>query len=165
MIISGKALKYGDNIDTDVIIPACYLTSTDPAELAQHCLEGLDPTFCEKASSAGILVAGKNFGGGSSREHAPLAIKASGVKAVIAASFARIFYRNAINIGLPILESEEAAEKIKEGDQLEIDLDKGEIKDLTSGETFPVNPFPPFLQEIIERGGLMNLVKERVESH
>ena len=165
MIISGKALKYGDNIDTDVIIPACYLTSTDPAELAQHCLEGLDPTFSEKASSAGILVAGKNFGCGSSREHAPLAIKASGVKAVIAASFARIFYRNAINIGLPILESEEAAEKIKEGDQLEIDLDKGEIKDLTSGETFQVNPFPPFLQEIIERGGLMNLVKERVESH
>ncbi len=164
MIISGKALKYGDNIDTDVIIPACYLTSTDPAELAQHCLEGLDPTFSEKASSA-ILVAGKNFGCGSSREHAPLAIKASGVKAVIAASFARIFYRNAINIGLPILESEEAAEKIKEGDQLEIDLDKGEIKDLTSGDTFKVNPFPPFLQEIIERGGLMNLVKERVESH
>ena len=164
MIISGKALKYGDNIDTDVIIPACYLTSTDPAELAQHCLEGLDPTFSEKASSA-ILVAGKNFGCGSSREHAPLAIKASGVKAVIAASFARIFYRNAINIGLPILESEEAAEKIKEGDQLEIDLDRGEIKDLTSGDTFKVNPFPPFLQEIIERGGLMNLVKERVESH
>ncbi|HXL01746.1 MAG TPA: 3-isopropylmalate dehydratase small subunit [Candidatus Atribacteria bacterium] len=163
MIISGKALKYGDNIDTDVIIPACYLTSTDPAELAQHCLEGLDPTFSEKASSA-ILVAGKNFGCGSSREHAPLAIKASGAKAVIAASFARIFYRNAINIGLPILESEEAAEKIKEGDQLEIDLDRGEIKDLTSGDTFKVNPFPPFLQEIIERGGLMNLVKERVKS-
>lgn len=165
MIISGKALKYGDNIDTDVIIPACYLTSTDPAELAQHCLEGLDPTFYEKASSAGILVAGKNFGCGSSREHAPLAIKASGIKAVVAASFARIFYRNAINIGLPILESEEAAEKIKEGDQLQVDLDKGEIKDLTSGDTFQVNPFPPFLQEIIERVGLMNLVKERVKTH
>ena len=164
MIISGKVLKYGDNIDTDVIIAARYLTSTDPAELARHCLESLDPTFSEKASSA-ILVAGKNFGCGSSREHAPLAIKASGAKAVIAASFARIFYRNAVNIGLPILESEEAAEKIKEGDQLEIDLDKGEIKDLTSGDTFQVNPFPPFLQEIIERGGLMNLVKERVESH
>ena len=163
MIISGKVLKYGDNIDTDVIIAARYLTSTDPAELARHCLESLDPTFSEKASSA-ILVAGKNFGCGSSREHAPLAIKASGAKAVIAASFARIFYRNAVNIGLPILESEEAAEKIKEGDQLEIDLNKGEIKNLTSGDTFKVNPFPPFLQEIIERGGLMNLVKEKVNS-
>ncbi|MDK2897397.1 MAG: 3-isopropylmalate/(R)-2-methylmalate dehydratase small subunit [Candidatus Atribacteria bacterium] len=162
MIIQGKTLKYGDNVDTDVIIPARYLTATDPQELAQHCLEGLDSDFPQKVSSSPILVAGRNFGCGSSREHAPLAIKASGVKAVIAASFARIFYRNALNIGLPILESEEAAEKIKEGDQLEIDLDKGEIKNLTTQETFKVEPFPPFLQEIIEQGGLMNLVKKRV---
>lgn len=162
MIIQGKTLKYGDNVDTDVIIPARYLTATDPRELAQHCLEGLDSDFPQKVSSSPILVAGRNFGCGSSREHAPLAIKASGVKAVIAASFARIFYRNALNIGLPILESEEAAEKIKEGDQLEIDLDKGEIKNLTTRETFKVEPFPPFLQEIIEQGGLMNLVKKRV---
>lgn len=164
MRIQGKVIKFGDNVDTDVIIPARYLTSSDPMELARHCMEDLDPTFAKRVTRETVLVAGKNFGCGSSREHAPLSIKAAGVQAVIAESFARIFYRNAINIGLPILESEEAARKTKEGDEVEIDLTTGTIRNLTTGETFQAQAFPPFLQEIITQGGLMNLVKKRVNS-
>lgn len=164
MHIQGKVIKFGDNVDTDVIIPARYLTSSDPMELARHCMEDLDPTFAKRVTRETVLVAGKNFGCGSSREHAPLSIKAAGVQAVIAESFARIFYRNAINIGLPILESEEAARKTNEGDEVEIDLTTGTIRNLTTGETFQAQAFPPFLQEIITQGGLMNLVKKRVNS-
>ncbi|MEN3183573.1 MAG: 3-isopropylmalate dehydratase small subunit [Atribacterota bacterium] len=165
-MIRGKAVVFGDNVDTDVIIPARYLTSTDPKELARHCMEGLDPQFPERVTpGATILVAGKNFGCGSSREHAPLAIKGCGVVAVIAASFARIFFRNAINIGLPILESEEAASRIREGDMVSIDLATGEIRNETTGEVFQAQAFPPFLQEIIAAGGLMNLVEKRVKAN
>ncbi|WP_438316230.1 3-isopropylmalate dehydratase small subunit [Candidatus Caldatribacterium sp. SIUC1] len=160
-MIRGKAVVFGDNVDTDVIIPARYLTSTDPEELGKHCMEGLDPHFPQRITpGATILVAGKNFGCGSSREHAPLALKGCGVSAVVAASFARIFFRNAINIGLPILESEEAARGIREGDTVSIDLARGEIRNETTGEIFWARPFPPFLQEIIAAGGLMNLVEK-----
>lgn len=163
-MIRGKAVVFGDNVDTDVIIPARYLTSTDPEELGKHCMEGLDPHFPQRITpGATILVAGKNFGCGSSREHAPLALKGCGVSAVVAASFARIFFRNAINIGLPILESEEAARGIREGDMVSIDLARGEIRNETTGEIFWARPFPPFLQEIIAAGGLMNLVEKRVK--
>jgi|UniRef100_A0A7V3YFH5 3-isopropylmalate/(R)-2-methylmalate dehydratase small subunit len=163
-MIRGKAVVFGDNVDTDVIIPARYLTSTDPEELGKHCMEGLDPHFSQRITpGATILVAGKNFGCGSSREHAPLALKGCGVSAVVAASFARIFFRNAINIGLPILESEEAARGIREGDMVSIDLARGEIRNETTGEIFWARPFPPFLQEIIAAGGLMNLVEKRVK--
>uniref|UniRef100_A0A7V4DFZ3 3-isopropylmalate dehydratase small subunit n=1 Tax=Candidatus Caldatribacterium californiense TaxID=1454726 RepID=A0A7V4DFZ3_9BACT len=163
-MIRGKAVVFGDNVDTDVIIPARYLTSTDPEELGKHCMEGLDPHFPQRITpGATILVAGKNFGCGSSREHAPLALKGCGVSAVVAASFARIFFRNAINIGLPILESEEAARGIREGDTVSIDLARGEIRNETTGEIFWARPFPPFLQEIIAAGGLMNLVEKRVK--
>ena len=164
MIIKGKTLKYGDNIDTDVIIPARYLTATDPMELAKHCMEDLDPNFKQKVTSETILVAGKNFGCGSSREHAPLSIKGSGVKAIIASSFARIFYRNALNIGLPILESEEAATHLQTGDEVEIDIQLGAIINLTRGESYRAQSFPPFIQDVIARGGLMNLVKARKSS-
>ncbi|MGC8777346.1 MAG: 3-isopropylmalate dehydratase small subunit [Candidatus Caldatribacteriaceae bacterium] len=164
MRIRGKVIKFGDNVDTDVIIPARYLTSSDPMELARHCMEDLDPTFAKRVTKETVLVAGKNFGCGSSREHAPLSIKASGVQAVIAESFARIFYRNAINIGLPILESEEAARGIQENDEVEIDLETGVIRNLSTGATFKAQAFPPFLQEIIAQGGLMNLVRKRVNS-
>ncbi|MEN3203598.1 MAG: 3-isopropylmalate dehydratase small subunit [Atribacterota bacterium] len=165
-MIRGKAVVFGDNVDTDGIIPARYLTSTDPKELAKHCMEGLDPHFLERITpGATILVAGKNFGCGSSREHAPLAIKGCGIVAVIAASFARIFFRNAINIGLPILESEEAAFRIREGDMVSIDLATGEIHNETTGEVFKAQPFPPLLQEIIAAGGLMNLVEKRVRTN
>ncbi|MGQ9472846.1 MAG: 3-isopropylmalate dehydratase small subunit [Candidatus Caldatribacteriaceae bacterium] len=162
MVIRGKVIKFGDNVDTDVIIPARYLTSSDPLELARHCMEDLDPTFGSRVTQETILVVGKNFGCGSSREHAPLAIKASGIQAVIAESFARIFYRNAINIGLPILESVEASREIQEGDTVEIDLEKGEIRNLVTQKAFRAQAFPPFLREIIAQGGLMNLVKKRV---
>lgn len=165
-MIRGRAVVFGDNVDTDVIIPARYLTSTDPKELAKHCMEGLDPNFPNRITPGEtILVAGKNFGCGSSREHAPLAIKGCGVVAVIAASFARIFFRNAINIGLPILESEEAASRIREGDTVAVDLATGEIRNETTGEVFKAQPFPPFLQEIIASGGLMNLVEKRVKAN
>lgn len=163
MIYRGKALKYGDNIDTDVIIPARYLNTTDPKELAEHCMEDLDSNFKEKVREKDILVAGENFGCGSSREHAPIAIKASGVKCIIAKSFARIFYRNAINIGLPILEVPEAVDKINEGDELEVDFDRGIVNNLTTGESFNTFPFPPLIQEIIKKGGLINFAKERVK--
>ncbi|MBC7217923.1 MAG: 3-isopropylmalate dehydratase small subunit [Candidatus Caldatribacterium sp.] len=165
-MIRGRAVVFRDNVDTDVIIPARYLTSTDPKELAKHCMEGLDPNFPNRITPGEtILVAGKNFGCGSSREHAPLAIKGCGVVAVIAASFARIFFRNAINIGLPILESEEAASRIREGDTVAVDLATGEIRNETTGEVFKAQPFPPFLQEIIASGGLMNLVEKRVKAN
>lgn len=160
--IRGKVWTFGDDIDTDAIIPARYLTTTDMDQLAAHCMEDADPEFPRKASSGDIIVAGKNFGCGSSREHAPLAIKGAGLSCVIAESFARIFYRNAINIGLPILESPEAARALQEGEEIEIDLQKGEIHD-SKGKVYIATSFPPFMQEIISRGGLINYVKERVK--
>ena len=141
MRIQGKAIKYGDNVDTDVIIPARYLNTSDPAELASHCMEDLDPGFAGRVQKGDIMVAGKNFGCGSSREHAPIAIKSSGISCLIAVTFARIFYRNAINIGLPILECPEAAESIADGDRLEVDFDTGTITNLTSGDTYKWTPF------------------------
>ncbi|HAX97631.1 MAG TPA: 3-isopropylmalate dehydratase small subunit [Candidatus Atribacteria bacterium] len=164
MIIQGKVIQYGDNVDTDVIIPARYLTATDPLELAKHCMEDIDPDFQKKRNNHSIIVAGKNFGCGSSREHAPLAIKGSGIKAIIASSFARIFYRNAINVGLPILELEEADTRLSSGDEVEINIQKGTITNLTQNKVYQAQPFPPFIQEIMARGGLMNLVKERMSS-
>ena len=156
MQASGKAFKYGDDVNTDVIIPARYLYFTDPKDLAAHCMEDIDVNFV-KAVKPGDIVAGmKNFGCGSSREHAPIALKASGVSCVIAKSFARIFYRNAINIGLPIMECPEAAEHIQNGDQISVEFETGVIKNLTRGETYQAEPFPPFMREIIEAGGLVN---------
>ena len=156
MKLEGNAIKYGDNIDTDVIIPARYLNSSDPEELATHCMEDLDKTFVSRVKPGDIMVAGSNFGCGSSREHAPLVIKTSGIGAVIAKSFARIFFRNAINIGLPIIECDT---DIDEGDRVEIDFDRGEIRNLTKNTSVDFAPFPPFLQDIIAKGGLMNSVK------
>ncbi len=161
-MIKGKAIKYGNNIDTDVIIPARYLNTSDPKELAAHCMEDLDPEFKNKARPGDIIVAGTNFGCGSSREHAPIAIKASGISCIIAETFARIFYRNAINIGLPIMECPEAARDIKDGDQVAVDLTTGEITNLTTGRTYKAAPFPQFMQELIEAGGLVEYVKERM---
>jgi 3-isopropylmalate/(R)-2-methylmalate dehydratase small subunit len=147
---------FGDDIDTDVIIPARYLNTSDPNELALHCMEDADPGFSKSVLPGDIIVGGKNFGCGSSREHAPLAIKGAGIACVVAASFARIFYRNAINIGLPILESAEAVEALQEGEEVEIDLQKGEIKILSSGIIYKAAAFPPFMQEIMSSGGLIN---------
>ena len=161
MKVKGKAWKFGDDIDTDTIIPAIYLNTTDPNELAQHCMEVVDPDFPKKVSPGDIIVADKNFGCGSSREHAPIAIKAAGISCVIAKSFARIFYRNSINIGLPILACEEAALKIAEGDQIEVDLTSGTITNLTRSETYKAQPFPEFMQQIIASGGLMNYVMSK----
>jgi 3-isopropylmalate/(R)-2-methylmalate dehydratase small subunit len=155
----GKAFKFGDNVDTDVIIPARYLNTSEPSELAKHVMEDIDKDFADKVQNGDIIVAGKNFGSGSSREHAPVAIKAAGVKAVIAESFARIFYRNAFNIGLPILESKEASEKIKAGDEIEIDFAAGKIFDKTTGEVFAATPFPEFMEELISAGGLVSYAK------
>ena len=163
MIFRGKTWKFGDNVDTDVIIPARYLNTTDPQELAAHCMEDADKEFSSKISRGDIIVAGSNFGCGSSREHAPLAIKACGISCVVAISFARIFFRNAINIGLPILESKEAPGGIGSGDIVEIDLNKGEIKDITKSQTYHAQPFPEFMQELIKAGGLMEWVKERIK--
>jgi 3-isopropylmalate/(R)-2-methylmalate dehydratase small subunit len=159
---TGTAHAYGRDVDTDVIIPARYLNTSDPAELAKHCMEDLDAGFVAKVEPGDIIVAGENFGCGSSREHAPIAIKASGVSVVIAASFARIFYRNAINTGLPIMESPEAAAAIADGDHVEVDADTGRITDLTTGAIFTAQPFPPFIRSIIEGGGLIESVKGRV---
>ena len=159
MKFEGKIIKYGDNVDTDVIIPARYLNTSDKAELASHCMEDLDREFPVKAKSASVIVAGANFGCGSSREHAPIAIKASGISLVIAKSFARIFYRNAINIGLAIVECESAANGIGDGDVIEADLDLGVIYNRTSGEQFEVKPFPEFVQKIITAGGLIEAIK------
>ena len=158
MQLTGSVIRYGDHIDTDVIIPARYLNTGDPAELARHCMEDLDPTFVSRVKPGDIIVAGENFGCGSSREHAPLAIRASGISLVIAKSFARIFYRNAINIGLPIVECPAAAEALHEGETAEADLERGIIRSMTSGEEFRTVPFPPFIQQIIAAGGLVNAV-------
>ena len=160
MIIKGKVIKYGNNVDTDVIIPARYLNTSDEGELAQHCFEDFDKDFKEKVKDREIIVAGSNFGCGSSREHAPISIKGSGVKLIIAESFARIFFRNAINIGLPVTTSSEAGKYIKDGDELEVDLGEGEIKDITTGKTFTVNPLPEFIQEIIKSGGYIKYIKK-----
>ena len=156
MQFQGTAHRYGRDIDTDVIIPARYLHTSDPAELAKHCLEDLDVDFVNKVTPGDILVAEENFGCGSSREHAPVCIKAAGVACVIAKSFARIFYRNSINIGLPIMECPAAVDAIKAGDEVTVDADKGVITDLTTGESFQVEPFPPFIAQIVAEGGLVN---------
>lgn len=161
MRYSGKVHKFGADIDTDVIIPARYLNTFDPMELAAHCMEDADPDFPQKVKAGDIIVAAKNFGCGSSREHAPIAIKGAGVSCVIASSFARIFYRNAINTGLPILESEAAVEGIKAGDEVEVDLESGQIKNLSSGAEFQAIPFPEFMQGIMAKGGLINYIKEK----
>ncbi|HRY13471.1 MAG TPA: 3-isopropylmalate dehydratase small subunit [Syntrophomonadaceae bacterium] len=160
MKFTGQVYKFGSNIDTDAIIPARYLNTFDPVELARHCMEDADPEFPGKVNPGDIIVAGRNFGCGSSREHAPIAIKGAGVACVVADSFARIFYRNAINIGLPILESPEAAAAIQEGDEIEVDLETGLIKNLRNGEVYQATAFPEFMQGIIARGGLINYVKE-----
>ena len=160
MKADGTVFKYGDNVDTDVIIPARYLNSSDPAELATHCMEDIDKDFVKNVKKGDIIVASKNFGCGSSREHAPIAIKAAGVSCVIAETFARIFYRNAINIGLPILECEQAAEEIQPGDEVQVDFDTGIITDCTTGKSYQAQPFPPFIQNIIRCGGLLASLKE-----
>ncbi len=160
MNAKGTVFKYGDNIDTDVIIPARYLNTQSAAELASHCMEDIDKSFVTRVKAGDIMVGGENFGCGSSREHAPLAIKASGISCVIACSFARIFYRNAINIGLPILECPAASKAISEGDVVSIDFDTGLITDETTGQTFEAAPFPPFIQKIIRAGGLMASIRE-----
>lgn len=159
MNFSGKAIKYGDNVDTDVIIPARYLNTIDKRELASHCMEDIDKEFVNKVEAGDIMIAGSNFGCGSSREHAPIAIKESGISLVIAKSFARIFYRNSINIGLAILECPEASENIKEGDKIEADLDNGVIYNRTTGDSFKTNPFPEFIQKIISAGGLVESIR------
>ena len=159
MIFNGKAIKYGDNVDTDVIIPARYLNTINKKELASHCMEDIDKDFVNKVAPGDIMVAGSNFGCGSSREHAPIAIKESGISLVIAKSFARIFYRNSINIGLAILECPEASENIKDGDKIEADLDNGVIYNRTTGESFKTNPFPEFIQKIIANGGLIESIR------
>lgn len=160
MNFEGKVIKYGDNVDTDVIIPARYLNTIDKKELASHCMEDLDTTFTARVQAGDIMVAGWNFGCGSSREHAPIAIKESGISLVIAKSFARIFYRNSINIGLPIMECPEAVDAIAEGNALRVDADKGVIENLTTGESYPVTPFPGFIQQIILAGGLVPAITE-----
>lgn len=158
MNVNGNAIKYGDNVDTDVIIPARYLNTTDKAELASHCMEDIDLDFVKKVRGGDVMVAGKNFGCGSSREHAPIAIKESGISLIIAKSFARIFYRNSINIGLPIVECEAAAEEIAEGDVVQMDFYSGIIRNVTQNKEYKVNPFPPFIQSLITAGGLINAV-------
>ena len=160
MIFKGKSICYGDNVDTDVIIPARYLNTIDKKELASHCMEDIDKTFVQRVQAGDIMVAGYNFGCGSSREHAPIAIKESGISLVIARSFARIFYRNSINIGLAILECSEAVDGIKEGDQVEADLDKGIIYNRTTGAQFTTQPFPEFIQKIIQNGGLVPSIQK-----
>ena len=158
-----RVWRLGDNVDTDVIIPARYLSTTDPVELARHCLEDLDPGFAGAVRVGDVIVAGTNFGCGSSREHAPLAIKAAGVSLVVAASFARIFFRNAINIGLPLVEAPLAASAIGDGDRVAFDGGIGVLTNLTTGQSWPVRPFPDFLQEIIDAGGLVELTRRRLE--
>lgn len=160
MDAKGKVHKYGNNVDTDVIIPARHLNTQDHKELASHCMEDIDADFVKKVKAGDIMVAGDNFGCGSSREHAPIAIKASGISCVIATTFARIFYRNAINIGLPILECPEASERIEAGDEVEVDFNTGAIKNLTKNETYQALPFPDFIKSIIKKGGLLNSIRE-----
>ena len=160
MKFKGKGWVYGDNVDTDVIIPARYLNTSDEKELAKHCMEDIDENFIKKMKKGDIIVAKDNFGSGSSREHAPIAIKASGISCVIAKSFARIFYRNSFNMGLPIFESAEAADGIKDGDEIEVDADSGEIRNLTAGEVYTATPIPDFMQALIESGGLFGYAKK-----
>lgn len=162
MEFEGKAFRYGRDIDTDVIIPARYLNTSDPAELAKHCMEDLDTTFVERVNAGDIIAAEENFGCGSSREHAPIAIKEAGIDVVIAKSFARIFYRNAINTGLAIMECPEAVDAISEGDTVKVDTQTGTIEDVTTGQTFQAQPFPPFIAEIIEAGGLVERWKKKL---
>jgi len=161
VIFRGRAFCFGDDIDTDAIIPARYLSTSDPSELKRHCMEDADPEFAGKVSPGDIIVAGKNFGCGSSREHAPIAIKASGISCVIAGSFARIFFRNSFNMGLPIFESEEASRAITEGDLVEVDAGKGVIRNLTTGKEFRARPIPAFMQQLIEDGGLIEHIRKR----
>ncbi len=163
-MVTGKVYKYGDNVDTDVIIPARYLNAPSPEELAKHCMEDIDPAFTAKVQPGDIIVGGANFGCGSSREHAPIAIRACGVSCVIAASFARIFYRNSINIGFPILECPEAAQAIQNGDAVSVDFATGVIRDDTTGQTFQAAAFPPFIQRIIEHNGLLPYLKARMDA-
>ncbi len=162
MNLQGKAHKFGNDINTDEIIPARYLNTSDPHELAKHAMEDADPDFMRKARAGDFIVAGKNFGCGSSREHAPIALKAGGLSGVIAGSFARIFYRNAFNMGLPIFESEAAAKEIQPGDEIMVDLDTGLIKNLTTGKSYTSQPLPPFMQELITDGGLMTHIKKKM---
>lgn len=161
MKVQGKVHKFGDNVDTDVIIPARYLNTQDETELAKHCMEDIDSNFPTKVDCGDIIVAGANFGCGSSREHAPIAIKACGIKLVIAHSFARIFYRNSINIGLAILECGEASERIADGDKLEVDFAEGKISNITKGESYMAEPFPEFIQNIINCNGYINSIKDK----
>lgn len=161
MIVKGNVFKYGDNVDTDVIIPARHLNIADEKELATHCMEDIDKDFVNNVKPGDIMVATKNFGCGSSREHAPLVIKVSGISCIIASSFARIFYRNSINIGMPILECEEAANAIENGEEVQVDFDTGIITNLSTNKTYQARPFPPFIQNIISAGGLLNSLKER----
>ncbi len=163
MILKGKAWKFGNDVNTDEILPARYMNTSDKNELAKHCMEGIDKEFANKIAKGDIIVAGKNFGCGSSREHAPIAIKHRGISCVIAESFGRIFFRNSINIGLPIFESKEAAAGIDEGDEVEVDVEKGIIKNLTKGTTYTTAKMPAFIQNIINSGGLMNYIKEGLE--
>ncbi len=158
--MNSKVIKYGDNVDTDVIIPARYLNTSDEDELKKHCMEDIDQTFIDRVSIGDVIVGGKNFGCGSSREHAPIAIKASGISLVVAKTFARIFYRNSINIGLPIIECPEFVEEVKEGDEVSFDLDKGEITIINKNKKFEIQPFPKEIQKIINSGGLLNSIKE-----
>ena len=160
MIYKGRAWKFGTNFDTDAIIPARYLNTTDPAEMAAHLLEDINPKFRDQIQPGDIIVAEDNFGCGSSREHAPLAIKSAGLSCVVAKSFARIFYRNAFNMGLPIFESTEAVDGIRQSDELEVDSESGEIKNISTGQTFKAQPIPPFMQQLLEAGGLMNYIKK-----
>ena len=157
----GRVFKFGDNVDTDVIIPARYLNSSDPKELAAHCMEDIDADFVNKVAEGDIIVANKNFGCGSSREHAPISIKAAGVSCVIAETFARIFYRNAINIGLPIIECPDAAKAIAAGDEVKVDFDSGVITDVTTNQTYQGQAFPPFMQKIIDCEGLVNYINQK----
>lgn len=163
-MINGRVFKYGDNVDTDVIIPARYLNISDRAELASHCMEDIDGEFIKNVNPGDLIVAGKNFGCGSSREHAPMVIKLSGIKCIIAETFARIFYRNAVNIGLPILECPKAARDIENGDKIEVDLKSGMIKNVTKGRTYQAESFPEFMQDIIKAEGLVNYVKGKAGS-
>lgn len=165
MNVQGKVFKYGNDVDTDVIIPARHLNVTDPKELAKHCMEDIDKNFIQDVKDGDIMVALKNFGCGSSREHAPIAIKAAGISCVIAKSYARIFYRNAFNIGLPILECEEAADKIESGDEVTVDFKNGTITNITRNETYQAEPFPEFIEQIINCDGLVNYVKNKLQKN
>jgi len=162
MKVTGKAIKFGDNVDTDVILPGKYLVLIDPKELAKHAMEGLDPTFPEKAKKGVIVVGGKNFGCGSSREQAPIALKYAGVKCVLAGSFARIFFRNAINIGLPVIEHKDISAAVDNGDELTVDFEAGTIQNLSKGKSFPVAKLPPFILEILADGGLIENLRRRL---